>query len=64
MPLAKEAIALLLALWRGQRIQCQPSGETHQRKLHPLKIIKPYDNTGIETTGAPPTLKQNMVTVA
>ena len=59
MPLAKEAIILLLASWRGQReFNVNHQEKTHQRELHPLEIIKPCDNTGIEATGAPPTLKQ------
>lgn len=58
MPLAKEAIILLLASWRGQREFNNHQEKTHQRELHPLEIIKPCDNIGTESTGAPPTLKQ------
>lgn len=59
MPLAKEALFLLLSLLRGQDIlNANNQKKTHQRELHPLKIIKPCDNTGNQATGGPPTLKQ------
>lgn len=59
LPLAKEALFFLLSLLRRQReFSVNDLKETHQRELHPLKVIKPCDNTGNQATGAPPTLKQ------
>lgn len=47
MPLAKEALFLLLSLLKGQDIlNANNQKKTHQRELHPLKIIKPCNNRG------------------